>query len=435
MTTEGHAKDQMSKDYFTFMGTAGERVLISAEAVSQIMPAPSPTEQNIIDTVVTLYDSNMNVIAQDDDAWPRINTDSALFTVLPTTGQYYFSVEDCNSAFGSNAGCAPVGQVTDFIYQVFVADVSKLNHPEIYGGTSQDGTTSKGEAIPYAVQDQMTGDYGFYIIDGDGFNTNPSTQVFSFQVPAALMPAAGTRPRFEFWLQPIGTNNGDGSTSNVTAWVTDMTGTNVIAKADQVNYKDGDNPDQPLELTAPVTPGNQYYLFVKDDAASPAAGDFFFFQHYVGSYYGNPIETEGPGMTGMNDTAATAQVLTMNAQQPGAYFVDGDIANNGMDVDWFQIDPPAGAKTVSAGCASLRSGSGVQGFTIEIDTAVGTAMPSKLAASTPEVANEDLSLPAANAMTPLSLPTGTTHAWLKLSATGQDPMNSGTSYRCGVTFQ
>src|SRR5262249_4131715 len=150
---------------------------------------PASDEENIIDTVVTLYDSNKNVIAQDDDAWPRLNTDSALFTVLPATGQYYFSVEDCSSAFGTNAGCAPVGQVTDFIYQVFVADVDKLNHPEVYAGTGQDGTTSKAVTVPYAVQDTMTGDYGFYILDGDAFDMNGSTHVFSFTVPASLMAA------------------------------------------------------------------------------------------------------------------------------------------------------------------------------------------------------------------------------------------------------
>ncbi len=390
---------------------------------------------------MTLYDSTMTAIAQDDDADPRFDTDSSLFTELPATGQYYFSVEDCNSAFGTTAGCAPVGQVTDYIYQVFVADTSMLVSPEVYAlGTTaapiaQDGTTAHAATISYKVPAMPTspGDYGFYLVDGDSYTAAANTHVFSFTPPANVPVMTGTRARFEFFLQPVGKNNGDGSASNVTAWVTDSTGTAILARADQKNYLDGDNANGPLELSAPITLGSQYYLFVKDDNAAPAAGDYYFFDHYVGVFYGNTIESEGAAGIGLNDDATNAEKLLTTVANPG-YFVDGDISTNGTDVDWYEVDPPTGMTGVSAGCSSARNGSGVQGFTMKLMSQVGTGTPTEIGTAT-ETATTDPSIPAATATTnTVSVPAGTTKMFLVLSATGQDPTVSGTSYRCGVNY-
>ena len=199
-----------------------------------VNPAPPANETDILDTVVTVYDANMNQIAQDDDAYPRVNSDSQLFFEAPAAGMYYYTVDSCDTAV---SGCGEMAAaVTDFRYQTFVADVNKLNHTEFYAGTMQDGTTAKAVPLTYVVTSNAA---SFINIDGDTF-TAGKPQVFSFTVPASLTPMAGSRLRTELWLQPVGTANGDGSTSSVTMWVTDMTGTKILAQADQKNYKDGD---------------------------------------------------------------------------------------------------------------------------------------------------------------------------------------------------
>jgi hypothetical protein len=434
----GVAASATAPDYYTFMGTAGERLYIAANAVSIIDPAPATDETNILDTVVTLYDSTgTKVLAQDDDGYPRSNSDSALFVELPTTGQYYYTVESCTEAFGTACGTeAP----TDFGYQTFVADVGKLNGTtegklkytltEFYAGTSQNGATASAVPITYTVTSDAV---GIAAIDGDSFSATANTHVFSFTVPTTLTPTTGSRLRTEFWLQPIGTSNGDGSTANVTPWITDSTGTTILAQANQVNYKDGDNfTDGPLDLSVPVTAGSQYFLFVKDDNAAPTAGDYYFFVHTLDS--GNPLQVAG----GTNTSVATAQQLPVNKTQAGAYFIDGNITALAPTQYWYEVDPPSGYTGVSASCSSLRSGSGVQGFTMDLQAQVGaTGTPASFVPTgtvKTETANADLALPVATATSALMVPAGTTNVFLVVSATGQSATVTDTSYQCDVVY-
>jgi hypothetical protein len=270
-------------------------------------------------------------------------------------------------------------------------------------------------------------------IDGDSFTASANTHVFSFTVPATLMPTTGARLRTELWLQPIGTNNGDGSTGNVTAWVTDSSGTKVLAQADQVNYKDGDDFTQgPLNLTVPVKSGSQYFLFVKDDNAAPTASDYYFFVHTIDS--GNPLQVAG----GTNTSAATAQKLAVPSGETNVYFVDGDITAFAPTQYWYEVDPPTGTKSVSASCGSARDGSGVQGLTMDIQAQAGAAAPASIVPSgttKTETATADLSIPIQTASAGLAIPTGTTKMFLVVSATGQSATVTGTSYQCDVVYQ
>ena len=61
------------------------------------------------------------------------------------------------------------------------------------------------------------------------------------------------------------------SAANVTVWATDSTGTKIISQADQVNYPTTATAYTPLEFSLPYTAGNQYYIFVKDDATPASA--------------------------------------------------------------------------------------------------------------------------------------------------------------------
>jgi hypothetical protein len=451
MAFDGQLPDAMTADYYSFTATAGERLYIAANAVSLFNPAPPADETNILDTVVTLYASDMKtVLAQDDDGYPRQNSDSQLFFEAPTAGTntYYFTVESCTQAFGATA-CGNE-MPTIFAYQTFVADVGKLNGmtegslkysiEEIYAGTMQNGTTANAVAIDYTVAtNEIT---PLPVVDGDSFTAAANTQVFSFTVPAALTATGGGRLRTEFWLQPTGQtgqpspnniDNGDGSAGNVTAWITDMTGTTILAQADQKNYKDGDDfTDGPLDLTVPVTAGSSYYLFVQDDNAAPGAGDYYFFVHTIDS--GNPLQTADT-----NISAATAQVLTPPTGET-AYFVDGDMTALAPTKFWYEVDPLVNTSSVFASCSALRSGSGVQGLTIDVQAVINGAAPVTIVTGNPapatvETATSDLSVPLQTATSGLAIPTGTTKVYLVVSAVSQSTMVTGTSYQCVVSYE
>jgi hypothetical protein len=422
--TTGVAVDAKTNDYFSFTGKAGERVFIAANAVSLVKPPPPPTEHYIIDTVVTLYNSSHVEIAQDNDADPRVSTDSALFVDLPADGTYYFAVGDCNASF--TTGCAPAAEVTDFTYQTFVTDVDMLSAPEFYANpTTQTGATTNAVPISYEV---TSGTSGVVTVDGDDFTAAPM-QVFSFVPPAGITVGSG-RLRTELWLQPVGADNGDGSLSSVTAWITDSTGTTILAEADQSNYKDGNNPtDGPLDLSVPVTAGNTYYLFIQDDASSPAAGDYYFFVHTIEP--GNPLQMTG----GNNTSVATAQTLV---PQGNEYLVDGDIAMPAPTQYFYEVDPPTGTSTLFARCSSLRSGSGVQGLTLDLQSQVGAGAPTSFipsGTSVTETATADLSVPLQTASAGLAVPAGTSKVFLVVSATAQSATVVGTSYQCAVLYQ
>jgi Bacterial pre-peptidase C-terminal domain len=428
--TKGNLGSNTTKDYYTFTAKAGERLLIAANAVSIVTPTPASDETNILDTVITVFDSNMNQLAQDDDAWPRVSSDSSLFFEAPAAGTYYYVIDSCDTAV-PNCGEMASG-INDYRYETFVADVSMLNHTEFYAGTGQDGTTAKAVPVTFTV---TTNEASLVTIDGDTF-TAGKPQVFSFTVPATLTPMTGSRLRTQLWVQPAGTTNGDGSTSTITAWVTDMTGTTILAQADQVNYKDGDNQtDGPLDLSVPVTSGSQYYLFVQDDAAAPAATDYYFVVGTLES--GNPIQTAQT-----NISAATAQVLTTTTDQPDDYFVDGNITALAPTQFWYEVDPPSGAKSVGTSCGSARDGSGVQGFTVDLQAQVGASgTPSSIVTSQSpainnvEMATADLAVPVQTASALLSIPTGTTKMFLVVSGTGQSATVTDTSYECAVYYQ
>jgi hypothetical protein len=426
--TDGNLGNNTNKDWYTFTATAGERVFIAANAVSLVTPAPAANEDTILDTTITVYGPDMTtVLAQDDDAYPRISTDSALFFEAPAAGKYYYTVDSCDTAFSSCGEAA--GTYTDFIYQTFVADVGMLNHPEVYAGTAQDGTTAKAVSFALTV---TTNEANIVTIDGDSFTATANTHVFSFTVPAGLTPPTGSQLRTELWLQPMGTANGDGSTGNVTTWVTDMTGTTILAQADQKNYMDGDDfTDGPLDLSVPVTPGSKYFLFVQDDNTAPKATDYYFFVHTIDS--GNPLQTAAT-----NTSAAMAQVLTTTTDQPDSYFIDGQITALAPTQFWYEVDPPSGAKSVSADCSSARSGSGVQGFTMDILSQVGASgTPTSIVptgTNKVETATADLSIPIQTSMNGLSIPTGTTKMFLVVSGTGQSTTVTGNSYECGVDY-
>ncbi|HEY1553692.1 MAG TPA: hypothetical protein VGF94_02605 [Kofleriaceae bacterium] len=417
----GKLPDTKTKIYYKATLAAGDRML--AATATQ---AANVTDGSVTDTFVTIYDSSHAPIAQDDDAWPRPNTDSTVLFEAQGAGTYFLTVEDCNSAHSS--GCYPAAGVTDFTYALGLDHLSKIISPEINAAATQDGTTAHAQPIPYTVPSGGTaGDYGYYTIDGN-FASATATHVYSFTAPAATI-LTGSRMHAEFFVQPIGADNGDGSTSNIRIWVTASDGTTILAQADQSKYKDGDNAtDGPLDISVPVTKNMQYYLFVQNTAsASNPTTDYYFIEHFIGQFYYGTQELEAMTVKGTNDTKATAQALmTPQGADAGSFFADGNIGAAG-DADWYEVDPPAGATMASLSCEAARAGSGVAGLTMTLFAADGTT---GIGAIGPETATADLF--NANAFT---VPANTTQAFIQVTASAQDPNDTGTYYRCNVFYQ
>jgi hypothetical protein len=424
--TAGTLADAATKDFYKFSGKAGDRLTFITRAQG-LVQGNTGDDNTIIDTVITLYDANKTAIAQDDDAWPRFGRDSQLFTILPADGEYYVSVEDCNSAFGGQ-NCAPANGLQTFDYQLDVATTDKLVAPEVWAGASQDGTTAKAVSVAYAVpQGQKPGNYGLYIFDG-AFKAAGETHVFSFTPPKDTVVDASQRARAELWVQPISAKNGDGSTANVKVWVADSAAPQtMIAMVDQNNYSDGDNQTNgPIDLSVPVTLDHQYFVFVQSTAAkSTPATDFYFAEHFVGSFHYGQLEAEKA--QGANDTVATAETLTTPAQAtPGAFFVDGDIlkAGQGGDVDVYAMDVPAGSNKVDLFCSAQRAGSGLRSLQVSV---LGTDGKTGMASGT-EAAGTDMNVIGK------TVPGGTTKAYLQVAADSQDANVTGTYYHCTVVF-
>lgn len=421
------ADAESAKDYYMFSGTAGDRVAIIANAQS-LVEGSEGDDPTILDTVVTLYDADKMPIAQNDDAFPRLGTDSQLYTVLPADGDYYFTVEGCASAFG-DANCADPAGVTTLDYEVFVVHTEALIQPEVNAGTGQDGTVAKAVAIPYATPSGgSAGYYGFYLIDGS-LTSASDTHVFTFTPPADVSVDPAQRAHAEFWVQPIGADNGNGSTAHVKVWVADAAGTTVLSQADQANYGGAtDFTNGPLTLTVPVDPGQSYSLFVQSaEAGSSPTTDFYFLRHFVGSFYYGTLEAETKdGTMGSNDALATAEALsTPSGATEGAYFVDGDL-DGPADTDWYKLGVPGGATKASVFCDAQRAGSGLRGFTVGLFDLDGNPVAGS---SGTEGADADLG------MTGITVPGGASDLYLKATATSQDPMVTGAFYHCSISFQ
>ncbi len=418
----GTLVDAATKDFYKFTGTKGARLTLIARAQS-LVDGATGNDNSIIDTVVTLFNSKQEQIAQDDDAWPRFGRDAQLFTTLPEDGDYYVSVEDCNSALGPDA-CAPADGLVKFDYQLDIFSVDKLTAPEAWAGAAQDGTPAKAVTVGYKVpKGNQAGEYGIYIVDGS-FSAKGDTHVFGFTPPADTTVIAGERPRAEFWVQPIGPQNGDGSTSNVNVWVVDAADpSKVLAKAEQKYYADGDNATNgPIGLSVPITLEHGYYLYVQSDAAQSApATDFYFAEHYVGTYYYGTAEANPDA----NDAVATAEKLeTPPNATPGDFFVDGDISVAGTDLDYYEVTVPADADQVSLYCAAQRQGSGLRGFTASVLGADGTTVLAT-ATESPDAEMNATQKPVA---------AGGGKAFLEVKASSQDPDVAGTYYHCTVAF-
>jgi hypothetical protein len=286
----------------------------------------------------------------------------------------------------------------------------------------------------------MTGVYDPAVLDGN-IAAQTDVQKFSITPPADIKGDASARNRAYFFVQSTGAADGTGTALDVVMTAKDSNG-NVLAKADQGYYTNGDDPmNGSLQFQFPLDDqfGNKLgstfdvEVSVSNKSAVQPMKAFYIIDHEIGPYFYGQPEKEGPAGTGMNDTAATAEMLTVPTGQKGVFAIDGNLSSM-TDVDWYTIAVPAGAKTATMDCRAARDGSGLLGFTAVLYTdAAGmnpliTLGPEK----TPNPTAEMSSLTAMPMGTPI---TSLTTMTLQITATGQDTTNKGTFYNCFITLQ
>jgi hypothetical protein len=83
-------------DYYSVVAAADQWLLISTDANPDDDPAK-------IDTVITLYNPSQTQVASNDDAQPRVNTDSEIVYHVVTAGTYYVKVQEYGSWLPSDS--------------------------------------------------------------------------------------------------------------------------------------------------------------------------------------------------------------------------------------------------------------------------------------------------------------------------------------------
>src|SRR5207302_9161992 len=124
--------------------TSGDRLELFT-----LTAASTNNDGSVTDTVVTLWDPSQRAIAQDDDAWPRTSTDSQLFVNVPTTGEYYITVEDCISAFGGSR--CTTATITDLHYTLYIDHLPTSSYPDLNAAAAQDGTIAHAQSVTYRL--------------------------------------------------------------------------------------------------------------------------------------------------------------------------------------------------------------------------------------------------------------------------------------------
>ncbi len=368
-------------EYYRFEGTAGAWISINTEA----NPDDDP---EMIDTVITLYDASHAQLAADDDAQPRVNTDSEIIIRLPATGTYFVKVEDYSSWI-TDDDIAPEG-MPSFQYELSVSTLS-AGGPLVFDPETGD-TAADAAAMTFGGS---SGNVAFVF---GTFDDATDVDVFRF-----TMPGTGNR-LLDLNLMPAGTDGYGSTRAPARVWVTNADGTSILARIEPRSA------DQ-LEMMPPLEGGTTYLLFVDAGGGTAGSNDHYVFKAFAGTE--NPSENEVTPNS--NDTIADATALTM---AEGRGFILATLPPS--DVDVFSFSVPAGQQ-VSVYCGAQSSGSGLRGLSAKLVSADDT----ELASASPETPTDGASIRAFR-------PTAAGTYYLRLTAASQDAVVVGDYVRCGV---
>lgn len=388
--------------YYKFSGTKGQALLFSIQAQDVAYDPDS------LDTVLTLFDADKNKIAENDDPFPRVTNDSLLLTILPATGVYYVSVEECwtwIAAKGISTGCGEPKDKTKTSYTLTMRELDPTQPNIVPDDEKGDGIDS-ATAVSYGKT--SAGAYVLSVIYGT-FGAITDVDVFAFTPPMDT-PIGKSRSVAYFDFYPSGVDGNGSTTTPGTVWLASAASpTEVIASIDLT--KGGD-------IAAPLPLNKPFYIYIPHAGGKAGANDFYFVNHRVSG--GNPVEAKDSE----NNTWAGAEALeaTDNTTGGTSYFVEGNLTEAKTDKDHFSFAVPMGATHASVICSAQRSGSGLRDLVVTLFGEDGSST-SGLAL---ETATDDALIKD------FVIPKGAKKLIMQVKAGSQADGVSSDYYRCGV---
>ena len=309
--------------YFKLSGSAGDRLRILAMST----PDHTPFTSGYADTVLTVYDAQEKVIAENNDPVDGSSTDALLLTVLAATGDYYIRVVNCDG-WERKTHCAlpvPVVHPGFALYVDTVLNAFPSFTPE---SAEPNDASAAGAALVDASPALSVG--------AGTFQT--ASDVDSFGVDYASRTIAPDRRAMAYFIPVPAGATGSGSTAAPAS----VTLQNAMATLTLATYA----PATQKRLFVPIEFATPYALAVKGPLL-PGVNPFYFFLHGV---------TSRPLPAGDNHTFVTA--LALSPESDGRkFYVSGNLAS--VTQNFYKIPLPSGATSVDASCYGLQEGSGL----------------------------------------------------------------------------
>jgi hypothetical protein len=378
----------------------------------QLATVANPGDQaDKLDTTLTVFDANgQKVLASIDDGYPRHGTDAWLYYRAPQTESLCVRVQD----YSSWAHAAPKAFPDD----PFTLTVTRLGTTADAGlepDTEPNDTAAAAQPVELSQFAGMPGGTAFLY---GGLDT--STEVDVFRVSAgfgALMLSLNFPPLGD--TPVVGASTLGSTLVRASAKVTRLDGT-VLGELSPPSVAPAHMPPN-MDVT--IAPSQDYLVWIQRPSGV-AAGANDFYTTTVTTLV--DVTPEKETAAGQNDTLATAEALTFSQHSATlrAGFIVGHLTPS-TDVDVYSFSANAG-ETVELVCLAQRRGSGLRGTTFTLGTTSSTLQEET------EGELADVSwMGAFGSKPPIAIGATGTY-YLKVHAASQDPVNTGTYYRCSV---
>ena len=375
--------------YFKWTGKKGDRLRIQAPAT----PDHTPFTPGYVDTVLSIYDSQRKLVAENNDPVDLSSTDALLLTVLPADGVYYLRVLGCD-AWERKTTCAP-GPLTYTAFAVYLDTIENAIASLTDEHAEPNDTPANAATLTYTASAPA--------VAAGAFQQASDVDSFKASFPTQTVPN-NRRAIGYFLAMPAGTTGNGSTAAAAPVTLQDSTGMIVLARY---------NPQSQRRMFAPISFATDYQLLVAGPP-QPGANPFYFLQYGVTS---RPYEANDVS----NGIPATPEAITAEADGK-TYFISG---NSGAgDADYFKFGIPAGATKFSFYCYGVQEGSGVTIHARVLLTNVSAIGGGDVTESATAVAG------AAN----IAVPGGQTSLLLGVDATSQDATVTSSNYDCEIFF-
>lgn len=399
------------KIFYKFSADAGEFLQITAES--------NPDDlSGVLDTAVTLFnETGSTKLAANDDAFPRISTDSQLFYHPATAQTFCLSVEDF-STFSPDSPPMPVARPGD----IFTLTVDAIAPAAMVVNldTEPNDMTTAPQTGRFATG--MSGNFGLGLVFGT-LGSATDVDVYKFT-------ALATTTQISFDFAPYGVPSGVGKSGygsgldRVSVRVLTTTGT-VLGQWIATAATIATTPDS---IGVVIPAGSDVLLEISRPTGSTATANDF----YVGEFN---FSTDNPAEAAdaTNNVAATAEPIVFTVDPMNAKLKRGFILgtiSSATDLDHYSI-PVLANDTVTMACGAVRNGSGLTGTyemlngTTSLQTETETLDADIFWAGSLAMPNDFASKPGITATAAGTLT-------FKVSGT-LSSTNTGSYYRCGFS--